>query len=82
MNHWSQLTLTRRALAASRASNDCSAHNCGSGHRRKNVFASIKKIVRTLRPLQQINVRIAGHEHLAEDPITPTAQTILDNLDC
>jgi hypothetical protein len=27
---------------------------------------SIRKIVRTLRPLQQITVRIAGHEHLAE----------------
>ncbi len=29
---------------------------------------SIKKIVHTLRPLQQITVRIAGHEHLAADP--------------
>ena len=35
---------------------------------------SIKKIVRTLRPLQQINVRIAGHDHLAEDPLTDTAR--------
>ena len=33
---------------------------------------SIKKIVQTLRPIQQITVRIAGHEHLAEDPITPS----------
>lgn len=41
---------------------------------------SIKKIVRTLRPLQQITVRIAGHEHLAADPLTPTAQQILDAL--
>ena len=58
---------------------------------------SIKKIVRTLRPiqqitvriaghehlaeaLQQITVRIAGHEHLAEDPLTPTAASILDAL--
>ena len=29
---------------------------------------SIKKIIRTLRPLQQVNVRIASHDHLAEDP--------------
>ncbi|HET6685100.1 MAG TPA: IS1634 family transposase [Jiangellaceae bacterium] len=42
---------------------------------------SIKKIVRTLRPLQQVNVRIAGHDHLAEDPLTPTAEAILDALD-
>lgn len=39
---------------------------------------SIKKIVRTLRPLQEITVTLAGHEHLAADPITPPAQHILD----
>ena len=42
---------------------------------------SIKKIVRTLRPLQQMSVRIAGHDHLAEDPLTPAAQAILDALE-
>ena len=42
---------------------------------------SIKKIVRTLRPLQQVNVRIAGHDHLAEDPLTSEAAAILDALD-
>ena len=41
---------------------------------------SIKKIVNTLRPLQQVTVRIAGHEHLAQDPLTPAAETILDAL--
>ena len=41
---------------------------------------SIKKIVRTLRSLQQITVRIAGHEHLAEDPLTDTARSILEDL--
>ncbi|WP_193671187.1 IS1634 family transposase, partial [Nocardioides salarius] len=41
---------------------------------------SIRKIVATLRPIQQITVRIAGHEHLAEDPITPDAKAILDAL--
>lgn len=41
---------------------------------------SIKKIVRALRPLQQVNVRIAGHDHLAEDPLTPAAEAILDAL--
>ena len=41
---------------------------------------SIKKIVRTLRPLQQVRVRIAGHDHLAEDPLTDAAREILDAL--
>ena len=41
---------------------------------------SIKRIVQTLRPLQQITVRIAGHEHIAADPLTPTATAILDAL--
>ena len=41
---------------------------------------SIKRIVQTLRPLQQITVRIAGHEHTAADPFTPTATAILDAL--
>jgi hypothetical protein len=41
---------------------------------------SIKKIVRTLRPLQQITVQIVGHDHLAEDPLTDTARTILHGL--
>jgi hypothetical protein len=41
---------------------------------------SLKKIVQTLRPIQQITVRIAGHEHLAADPIPPTAEAILTAL--
>ena len=42
---------------------------------------SIKKIIHTLRPIQQIRVRIAGHEHLAEDPLSPAARSILEALD-
>jgi len=41
---------------------------------------SIKKIIRTLRPIQQITVHIAGHEHLAADPITDAAQQILASV--
>ena len=41
---------------------------------------SIKKIVHALRPLQQVTVRIAGHEHLAQDPLTPAAESILNDL--
>jgi hypothetical protein len=42
---------------------------------------SIKKTVNTLRPLQQVTVRIAGHEHLAQDPLTPAATSTLEALD-
>lgn len=41
---------------------------------------SIKKIIRALKPLQQITVRIAGHEHTATDPLTDTAHEILHAL--
>ena len=41
---------------------------------------SIKKIIQTLRPLQQITMTIAGHEHHAADPIPPAAQAILNTL--
>lgn len=33
--------------------------------------------MQTLRPLQQITVNIAGHEHLAQDPLPDTAREIL-----
>lgn len=33
-----------------------------------------QRIVRTLLPLQQVTMRIAGHHHLAQDPLTPAAQ--------
>ncbi len=41
---------------------------------------SIRKIVRSLRPLQEITVTIAGHEHTALDPLTDDAASILDSL--
>uniref|UniRef100_UPI0026811E44 hypothetical protein n=1 Tax=Rhodococcus ruber TaxID=1830 RepID=UPI0026811E44 len=42
---------------------------------------SIRKIVRTLRPLQEITISIAGHEHTALDPLTADAASILDSLE-
>jgi hypothetical protein len=41
---------------------------------------SIRKIVQTLRPIQQITVRIAGHDHIAADPVSPDAAKIIDAL--
>ncbi|MEO7069471.1 MAG: IS1634 family transposase [Nostocoides sp.] len=41
---------------------------------------SIRKIVHTLRPIQQIRVTIAGHTHLATDPLPEAALDILEAL--
>nr|WP_245934127.1 IS1634 family transposase [Branchiibius hedensis] len=61
------LTIVFAALALSR-------------HLQQQTGLSIRKIVRTLRPLQQITVRIAGHEVIAQDQLTPAAAEILDAL--
>ena len=55
-------------------------HNLEIGCFEGSTGLSIKKVIQALRPLQQITVRIAGHEHTATDPLTPTARTILDAL--
>ncbi|MEU8227952.1 IS1634 family transposase [Kribbella sp. NPDC048915] len=49
-------------------------------HLQEVTGLSVRKIVQTLRPLQQITVRIAGHEHAAHDPLTPQAHEILHAL--
>ncbi len=49
-------------------------------HLQEATGLSIRKIVHTLRPLQQISVRIAGHDHIAHDPLTPQAEHILHAL--
>ena len=41
---------------------------------------SIKKTIKTLRPLKQITVKTAGHEHIAADPIPADAAAILSEL--
>jgi hypothetical protein len=38
---------------------------------------TIKKIVRTLRPLQLMTLTIGGHEHTAADPLTDAAREII-----
>lgn len=47
-------------------------------HLQELTGLSLKKIIHTLRPLQEITVTIAGHEHLAADPLTPAAKHILE----
>ncbi len=41
---------------------------------------SIKKIVKTLQPLQQVEVTIGGHTHFATDPLTEPAHQILEAI--
>ncbi|WP_305686567.1 IS1634 family transposase [Microbacterium sp.] len=41
---------------------------------------TVRRILHALKPIQQITVRIAGHDHIARDPITKPAQAILDAL--
>lgn len=41
---------------------------------------SIKRLVRTLRPLRTVTIDINGHEFTAETPISPTAEEILNKL--
>lgn len=62
------LTIVFAALAISRYLQDATG-------------MSIRKIVRTLRPLQEVTVTIAGHEHAALDPLTDDAVSILDSLE-
>ena len=39
-----------------------------------------KKLVRTLRPIQEQTILYQGHEIQSSDPITPQAQRILEKL--
>ncbi|CCH72329.1 hypothetical protein BN11_540001 [Nostocoides australiense Ben110] len=58
------LTIVFAALAISRRLQD-------------QTGMSIKKIVRALRPIQQITITIAGHPHTAADSLTDAARDIL-----
>ena len=62
------LTIVFAALAISRHLQDTTGY-------------SVKKIVRTLRPLQHQIVTIAGHQHHVHDPLTPDAAHILKSLE-
>lgn len=41
---------------------------------------SLRSLVRTLRPLQEITITIAGYPHTATDPLDPDAVRILTAL--
>ena len=41
---------------------------------------SIKRIIRALKPLQEITINLNGHHLTAADPLTPQAEEILTAL--
>ena len=41
---------------------------------------SIKRIIRTLKPLQDVTINLNGHHLTAADPLTPEAEGILAAL--
>lgn|GEM_PF-2881539 len=49
-------------------------------HLQEATGTSIKKIIQTLKPIQTIELLIAGHPYTATDPTTPQAQHILTAL--
>lgn len=42
---------------------------------------SIKRVIRTLKPLQDVTINLNGHHLAAADPLTPEAEDILTALD-
>jgi hypothetical protein len=51
-----------------------------SRHLQDVTGASIKKVVRTLRPLQSVTIEIDGHTLTAEPAITSGAEELLSRL--
>ena len=48
-------------------------------HLQDTTGISIKRIIRALKPLQEITINLNGH-HLTADPLTPEAEEILTAL--
>ena len=49
-------------------------------HLQEATGISIKRIIRTLKPLQEITIHLNGHHLTAADPLTPEAEEILTAL--
>ncbi|OLO61742.1 IS1634 family transposase [Actinomyces oris] len=61
------LTVVMAALAVAR-------------HLQETTGISIKRIIRTLKPLQDVTINLNGHKITAQPQITPTAASILKSL--
>jgi len=49
-------------------------------HLQEATGISIKRIIRTLKPLQDVTINLNGHEITAQPQITPNADSILKSL--
>ena len=49
-------------------------------HLQDTTGISIKRIIRTLKPLQEITINLNDHHLTATDPLTPEAEEILTAL--
>ena len=49
-------------------------------HLQEATGISIKRIIRALKPLQEITINLNGHHLTAADPLTPQAEEILTAL--
>ena len=49
-------------------------------HLQDTTGISIKRIIRTLKPLQDVTINLNGHHLTAADPLTPEAEKILTAL--
>ena len=49
-------------------------------HLQEATGISIKRIIRALKPLQEITINLNGHHLTAADPLTPEAEEILTTL--
>lgn len=63
----SHLTIVFTALAIARYLQDLTGY-------------SIRRIIRTLKPLLEVQVSIGGHLHTAADPLTDDARHILNAI--
>ena len=61
------LTVVMAALAVAR-------------HLQETTGISIKRIIRALKPLQDVTINLNGHHLTAADPLTPQAEKILTAL--
>ena len=64
---WAHLTMVMASLAVARYLQDVTG-------------ISVKRVIRTLKPLQDVTINLNGHEITARPQITPNAASILKSL--
>ena len=64
---WAHLTVVMASLAVARYIQEATG-------------ISIKRVIRALKPLQDVTINLNGHHLTAADPLTPEAEEILTAL--